>query len=199
MSRFRLAAALLATGLLPCGRAALAGDREPGPALQPATLAPKHSFFEAYLNPKMAASLGDQRAFLTTGVMHGEAQDWTHDPDSIERVEERAKSALKSAVKRYALEKLDVDRWSIPLFGGGRDASAIGAGDAPGTRLRFGISHMAPRAEVLVPLASGRFSFGADARGRVATSFQSDRRGLRVTGALDPGEKSATFGVTFGF
>lgn len=201
MSRFRLAAALLAAGLVPCGSAVLAGERDAVPALQPAPVPvqARHSFFDAYLNPKMAARLGDQRAFLASGVLHGEAQDWTRDPDSVERVEQRATSALKSAVKRYALERLNLVNLSVPIFGSGRGSALAADGASPGTRLRFGISHMAPRAEVLLPLASGRLSVGADARGRVSSSFETERHGLRLMGALDPGEKSATFGVTIGF
>jgi len=66
--------------------------------------------------------------------------------------------ATKSAVKRYALERLYLAGWSLPLGSShGRGVSAFRT-ESGGPRLRFGFSHRAPRVEALFPLDHGRIA-----------------------------------------
>jgi hypothetical protein len=121
------------------------------------------------------------------------ASPWTQDNETISRIEKGAIRATKSALKNYAVESLGIDTWSVPLFGGGgRGLDALKT-ESGGTRLRFGISHLAPRAEILVPASHGRVAFSADARGRLATSFESTAANFRLGVSYDVPGHSATF------
>jgi hypothetical protein len=123
------------------------------------------------------------------------ANPWMHDATSVERVQKSAIRATTGALKRYAIDQLQLDGWSLPLVGGGGRGLAALRTDAGGTRLRFGFAHMAPRAEVLVPSGQGRFGISVDARGRFGASFETKSSSLRVGGAVDPLSHEATLGL----
>jgi len=159
------------------------------------------SFFSSVLMPRVDARLrGDTAAALD--FVNPSANPWMRDTKAVERVQVNAIRATKGAMKRYLVERFGLDAWSVPLSGGrgqgGLDAMRTNSG---GTRLRFGISHMAPRAEVLVPTGNqGRVSVGVDVRGRVTGSFESAARSnLRVGGYFDPRVREVSFALTSRF
>jgi hypothetical protein len=170
------------------------------PVLQPPALgttlpAAQPSFFTTMLAPRLDARLrGETAAALE--FTNRFANPWTRDNETVDRMERHAIRASKSAVKRYLVEKMGLDAWSLPVRGGrgggGLDSMRTASG---GTRLRFGWSHRAPRAELLIPANRGRVSFGVDGRGGVTASFETFSSRLRVGGAYDPEERDFTFAL----
>ena len=115
------------------------------------------------------------------------ANPWTRDFGAVQRVETGAINATSKAMKRYVIDKLGLNGWSLPLGGSGGHGVAAMRTDAGGTRLRFGFSHMAPRADVLIPSGNtGRVTVGLDGRGNVSAAFESVSARLRVAGAYAP-------------
>ena len=107
--------------------------------------------------------------------------------------------ATRGALKHYAIESLGLDAWSRPLFGAkgtGLDAPKT---DSGGTRLRFGFSHLAPRAEFLIPVDAGHVSFSADAMGRLSTTFETPSSGFRVGASVDPRAHEGGFSLSCSF
>jgi len=151
-----------------------------------------HGFYEKFLAPRMTSGLNREVA-AAAHFANPIASPWTRDNEAVSRIEKGAIHATKSALKRYAIESLGIDAWSLPLFGGG--GSGLGAlkTESGGTRLRFGISHLAPRAEVLIPATHGRVAFSADAKGRLATSFESSSANFRVGVSYDAPAHAGTF------
>lgn len=160
-------------------------------------LAP-HGFFAKYVAPRMDIRLSSEvqaAVFLTNPG----ANPWTQDDGTVSRVGRQAIRATKGAMKNYAIQSLGIDQWSIPLVGGsGRGLDALKT-DSGGPRLRFGFSHLAPRAEVLFPVNDGRVAFSADVMGRVGANFETPSSTFRVGATVDPGDHSGTFGLTCRF
>src|SRR5262245_35342309 len=74
-------------------------------------------FYAKYLAPRMASGLNNEvsaAAFFANPA----ANPWTQDNGTVERIEKSAIRAATGAVKRYAIEGLGIDAWSIPLVGG---------------------------------------------------------------------------------
>ncbi len=179
--------AVAAAGLALCG-AAEAADRVKKRPITP------QGFYEKFLAPRMTSGLNCEiqaAAFFANPT----ANPWTQDNGTVLRIEKSAIHATTGALKQYAIESLGIDTWSLPLFGG--KGSGLGAlkTDSGGTRLRFGFSHLAPRAEVLIPAAHGRVAFSADARGNIATSFESVAKNFRVGVSYDVPSHSGTFSL----
>jgi autotransporter translocation and assembly factor TamB len=155
-------------------------------------------FLEKFLAPQMDTRLkGEFQA--AEHFTNPAANPWTKDDATVARVEKGAIRATKGALKRYAIESLGIDAWSLPLVRGkatGVDALKTASG---GTRLRFGFSHLAPRAEVLIPVKAGRVSFSADALGRMSTSFEMPDSRFRVGAAVDPRAHEGTFSLGLSF
>ena len=144
--------------------------------------------------PRMTSGLNGEVA-AAAFFANPTANPWTQDNGTISRIEKGAIRATTGALKRYAIEGLGIDAWSLPLFGGGGNGLGALKTDSGGTRLRFGFSHLAPRAEVLIPAAHGRVAFSADARGRLATSFESAASNFRVGVSYDAPAHSGTFSL----
>lgn len=179
--------AMVAAGL------ALASAVEAADQVKKAPAAPR-GFYAKFLAPRMTSGLsGEVQA--AAYFANPAANPWTQDNGTVQRIEKGAIHATKSALKRYAIESLGIDAWSLPLFGGGGTGLGALKTDSGGARLRFGFSHLAPRAEVLIPAAHGRVTFSADARGRLATSFESAASNFRVGVSYDAPAHAGTFSL----
>jgi hypothetical protein len=151
-------------------------------------------FLNSFLAPRLNSRLGGLRAAVTE-FSDPNANPWTRTWETQDQVRRNAESATKSAVKRYALERLNLTGWSLPLGGSrGKGVSAFRT-ESGGPRLRFGFSHRAPRVDVLFPLDKGKVAFSADPLGRVGTSFETSSGRLRFGLSLDPREHEASFGL----
>jgi hypothetical protein len=182
---------LVAAGLVLAG-AVNAADEATKPKAAP------RGFLEKFLAPRMETRLsGEVQA--ADHFANPAANPWTTDQGTVSRVERGAIRATKGAVKRYAIESLGIDSWSLPLSGGtgsGLDALKTESG---GTRLRFGFSHMAPRAEVLIPVNFGNVAVSADAAGRMGASFEMPSSSFRVGASVDPRAHEGSFAVSCRF
>ena len=175
---------LAAAGALLVAGAACAEDPGP-PKLVIGHGSETKSFLHAFLAPRMAARLGDDPAARAADPADPAAKAWMQGAEASSRVGRAAVGAATSALQNYALERLNVDSWSIPLL---HRSAATGNGDATGAtgpRLRFGVAHMSPRAEVVVPAGGGRFAFSADLRGNLAASFETAASRVRLAAAVD--------------
>jgi hypothetical protein len=101
------------------------------------------------------------------------ANPWTRDDQTVSRIQRDAIGATKRALKQYAIASLHIDAWSLPLSKTGGSSFGSVGNEFSRARLKFGISHLAPRADVLIPSAHGNASFSVDARGGLGASFQS--------------------------
>jgi hypothetical protein len=161
-----------------------------------ATKAPvvPHGFFERFLAPRVAAGLYGETDAAVTFSNHA-ANPWTRDNETVGRIGTDALRETKRAVKRYAIESLGVDRWSVPLLANAGSRMDSRMTSARGTRLRFGISHMSPRADVTIPVANGRFAVSVNTRGELDADFETVSRNFRMGISFDPAEHSATFSL----
>jgi len=195
-TRFRLvvlvAAALALTGAAHAADEAKKADDAKKPKAVP------HGFFARYLAPRMDSGLNREIQAAADFTNPG-ANPWTRDDGTVSRVERSAIHATKGAVKRYAIESLGLNAWSLPLVRGTGTGLYALKTESGGARLLFGFSHMAPRAEVLIPVTSGRVAFSADAMGRVGTSFETSASSLRFGATVDPRGHEGTFGITCRF
>ncbi len=192
MLRMRLLAmVLVAAGLAWAGGAQAADEAKP-PKADP------HGFYAKYLAPRMDSRLNGE--FDAAARFANPATNpWTRDDATVSRIERHAIRATKSAVKRYVIESLGLNAWSLPLLRGtGPGLSALRT-DSGGPRLLFGFSHMAPRVEVLIPVTPGRVGVSADARGRMGITFETPASGLRFGATVDPRDHSGSFGLTSRF
>jgi hypothetical protein len=152
------------------------------------------SFFNSVLAPRLDARLNPD-ASAALEFTDRAANPWTRDSGALSRFEKTTIRATTGAMKRYAIDRLGIDAWSVPLVGGsGRGLAALRT-DSGGTRLRFGFAHMAPRAEVLVPASGGRVAVSLDARGRVGASFEAKGSDFRIGASVDPLAHDATLGL----
>jgi hypothetical protein len=151
-------------------------------------------FVNSFLAPRLNSRLGGLRAAVTE-FADPDANPWTRTWETQDHVRQNATRATKSALKRYALERLNLTGWSLPLGASqGRGLAAFRT-DSGGPRLRFGFSHMAPRVEALFPLQRGKVALSADPLGRVGTSFETSSGRLRFGLSLDPQDHQATIGL----
>jgi hypothetical protein len=151
-------------------------------------------FMNSFLAPRLNSRLGGLRAAVTE-FSDPNANPWTRTWETQDDVRRNATSAAKSAAKRYALERLNLAGWSLPLGGSHEKGVAAFRTESGGPRLRFGFSHLAPRVDVLFPLQNGKIAFSADPLGRVGTSYEAPGGRLRFGLALDPRDHTATFGL----
>ena len=196
LSRSAAALAALALASLP----AVAGDptKPAASALTATNSAPaSRGFLQTFLAPRMAVFMQHDGA-AAQEYASPVANPWTRDSEVVDRVEHNAIRATKSALKRYAVDALGLDTWSIPLSGGRGGLGAPGGGSS-GPGLKLGFSHRTPRAELQLPVASGRVAVSADARGRVGATFRTSASDLRVGAAVDPIDHRATFDLTLRF
>ena len=108
------------------------------------------------------------------------------DPATLERVQKGATRAIKGALKTYAIEGIGINRWTIRLKNREGEQQQAPSPDQPGdVRLRFGVSHMAPRADLLFAVDAGRVVLGADARGNVRTIYEPKASRLRFAADYD--------------
>jgi hypothetical protein len=153
----------------------------------PRRMQPKFSamdeFREAYLTPRMRAQFPHENTVATVDLTNPLSNPVMTDPAAVDLVQKRAIRAMTGALKRYAIESLGIDRWSLRIAGpGGRDRTAPGD-DSRAVRFRVGFSQLAPRADLVIPVTSGRVVVSADARGHMRTTFE--RSASRLTFAAD--------------
>ena len=166
------------------------------PALQ--SFSVRDGFYDAYLVPRMSARLRGENVGAASEFANPMANPWTRDEAAADRVEQRAMRAAKGAIKRYALERLGIDRWSLPLVGR-RGSGAIGE-EPKGVRMSLGVSHLAPRADLSIPTGNGaRVLLSADARGHVGTTFEPASSRLRVAADYDVPGHAATVRLSLHF
>ena len=180
--------AIVMAGLALAGAAAAADEVKKTPAVP-------RGFFAKFLAPRMASGLNGEIVAATNFANHA-ADPWTKDAGTVSRIERGAIHATTSALKHYAIESLGIDAWSLPLHrGAGTGLDAL-RNDSGGTRLRFGIAHLAPRAEVLIPATHGRVAVSVDTRGRLGTSFESASSNFRVGLSYDAPSHAGTFSLS---
>jgi hypothetical protein len=183
--------AVVAAGVALAAGPALAAEAKKRP------VAPR-GFYAKYLMPQIASGLNGEITAATDFANHA-ANPWTRDAGTAQRVERDAIGATTSALKRYAIESLGIDKWSLPLTrGNGIGLDALKT-DSGGTRLRFGFSRMAPRAEVLIPVNAGRVAVSADALGRMGATFETPGSKLRVGASYDARARGGTFALGYRF
>jgi len=176
---------------------ALAGAVDAADELKKPKPAPR-GFLSKFLAPRMDTRL-DGEVSAAAHFVNPTSNPWTRDEATVSRVERTAIRATKGALKRYAIESLGIDAWSLPLFGARASGLDALKTDSGGARLRFGFSHRAPRAEVLFPVSAGRVSFSADALGRIGTTFETPGSSLRFGASVDARAHEGAFGVTCRF
>jgi hypothetical protein len=149
-------------------------------------------FYQKYVVPRVDSTL--QGEIVAAGdYVNPNANPWTKDHLLVHRVEADAIRAGKNAMRQYLLDTFKVDTWSVPLF---QSTKANPEGPAPSdtrARLRFGVSHLTPRAALDIPNAFGHVALGADAKGAVNAMFESHSYTFRVEASYDPREHLSTF------
>jgi hypothetical protein len=178
--------AIVAAGLVLGGTAFAQDDAKP-PAKQP--LVAPHNFYKQFLTPKIDSRLNGEIE-AATEFTNPDANPWTRDVHTVNRIEKGALYAAKTAFKQYAIDSLKLNTWSVALPSAHTGVLST-SGDDGGMRLRFGISHLTPRADVMIPSAHGKVVFSADVRGRVATSFESHASTFSFGVSYDPVDNSA--------
>ena len=187
MLRARLLGMVLVAAGLGSAGGAQAADEAALPKAKP------QGFFAKYLMPRMDSRLSGEFD-AAVRFANPSTNPWTRDDATVSRIQKHAIRATKGAVKRYAIEQLGLDAWSLPLLRGKGTGLYALRTESGGPRLLFGFSHMAPRAEVLIPMASGRVGFSADALGRVGINFETPASSFRFGATIDPRDHSGSFG-----
>jgi hypothetical protein len=165
----------------------------------PLNFSATNRFYVGYLAPRMLALSRDENARTAVSLAGPMSTQPTLDPVAVARVEKRAIRVVQGALKSYAIERLGIDGWSISMMrSGGRNHVALSKD--PGTaRFRLGFSSLAPRADVLIPVAAGRVVFSADTRGRIGTTFQSTSSKFRLAATVDVPERRAAVALSLQF
>ena len=167
------------------------------PALRPFSV--HDGFYDAYLVPKMSARLHGENVAAASDFADPRANPWTRNVEAADRVEHRALRAAKGAFKSYALERLGVDRWSIPLVGRGGDGGPSSDSEPRGVRVSLGVSHLAPRADVRIPAGTSNLVLSADVRGHYAATFEPASSRVRVAADFDARDRSAAVRMSLRF
>lgn len=187
VGRFLHPLALVAAALALTGTAFAADDAKKPPALP-------RSFYQKFFTPQIASKL-DGEISAATFFVDRAANPWTQDSGTIGRIEDRTIRATKGALKRYIIQSLQMDTWSQTVLGGrGSGIGTVQAGSS-GARIRFGISHLAPRADILIPSSHGNVGLSIDVRGRVSTSFASHASNFSTSFSFDPPEHQGSFSL----
>jgi hypothetical protein len=166
------------------------------PRMQPVP-STTNEFYRGYLARRVSALFSDEKTVNAAEFSNPASRPWTGDPATVQHLENLGIRAIGDAVKQYAVERLGIDRWSLPLTG--RSGGAAAVNGAPRVRLRLGISQMAPRADLLIPVTAGRLAVSADARGRLGTTFEPTSSRLRVAAGVDIRQRAATIGLSLRF
>jgi transposase InsO family protein len=154
-------------------------------------------FYAAQLAPRMSADYRADGTFVGEHLGDRASTLWTSDPAVIDLVEKRTIRSIADAFKGYAVERLGIDRWSIPLMG--RSGRTTPTGKSDGVRFHLGFSRLAPRADFLIPVAAGRVELSVDARGHVSTTFAPASSRFRLAADVDAAERTATVGLSARF
>ena len=154
-------------------------------------------FYEGYLARRVSALFGNEQEVAAQDFANPGSRPWTGDPATVQRVQKLGVRAIGGALKRYAVERLGIDRWSFPATG--RSEGAAVANDSPRLRFHLGFSHLAPRADLRIPVTVGRVVVSADARGRIGTTFEPASSRLRVAADVDVRERTATVALSTRF
>jgi len=164
----------------------------------PPDLFARRGFYEAYLVPRLSARFRDEAAVISAEFANSNWTSLTRDPVDAARIQRLGIRALQSGLKRYAIDSLGIETWSLPLMGrrGGDNAGL--ANDSRGLRFHVGLSR-APRADLLIPVAAGRVVVSGDVRGRVATTFESTSSKFRLAAHIDVPERTAAVGLSLRF
>jgi len=165
----------------------------------PADFFGKRGFYETYLVPQMSARFRDDIAVTSAEFANAIWTPLTRDPVDEARIQKLGIRAVQGGLKRYAIELLGVEAWSLPVIGRGVRDGATHANDSRGLRFRVGISRRAPRADVLIPVSAGRVVVSGDVRGRVATTFESTSSRFRLSAHIDVPERTAAVGWSLRF
>jgi hypothetical protein len=165
---------------------------------QPLDFSRPPGFYETYLAPGMSAVVRNERAVTTEDYANSWLNGATQDPRAAGRVETRAFRALGNGVTRYAIERLEIDGFTVPMLGRLQDVAELPAG-ARGAQLHFGFSSLAPRADVLIPVTAGRVVVSADSRLRLQTTFESAVFGFRLAATVDVPARTAIVGLNLRF
>jgi hypothetical protein len=152
-----------------------------------------HGFYRKFLAPKFATDLHGEE-FAATEFANPATNPWMRDERTVGRVEKSAVGATTGALKEYAVHALGLDVWTQTVSHTAMAGTMLDP-TTPGTRLRFSFAHMAPRADLIVPGAAGRFIVGVDARGRLGTSFDSPASKFSYGVTVDPLERAGTFTI----
>jgi hypothetical protein len=159
-------------------------------------LQPKFSttdeFREAYLRPRMLALFPHENTVAAADLMNPSSNPVMTDPAALALVEKGAIRAITGALKLYAIEGLGIDRWSLRVTGRSGGSRLGPADDSRGVRFHVGFSRLAPRADLLIPVAAGRVVLSADVRGHVRTTFEPGSSKLRLAADVDVPEHTAT-------
>jgi hypothetical protein len=202
-SRTLTGAVLVALGAIAVARAAPVPASNPKRhlALRPLQLnfSATNRFYVGHLAPRMLALSRDENARTSLSLANPMSTQLTQDPVAVARVEKRAIRVVEGALKSYAIERLGIDGWALSVMrSGGRNHVALSRD--PGTaRFRLGFSSLAPRADVLIPVAVGRVVFSADMRGRIATTFDSTSSTFRLAANVDVTERTAAVSLSLRF
>ena len=156
-----------------------------------------NEFYEGYLARRMSALFSDEKQVTAAELANPASRPWTKDAATAQHFENLGIRAIGDSLQRYAVERLGIDRWSLPLTG--RSRGAGGVDEAPRVRFRLGFSHLAPRVDLLIPATAGRVAVSADARGRIGTTFEPISSTLRVAAEVDVRERTATVGMSVRF
>jgi hypothetical protein len=179
---------IVAAGLALAGRASAVDAAKDAPA-------PSKGFYAKYLTPRMNSRL-DGEISAASAYTDPTANPWTRDDLTIARIERGARRAATGALKQYAIQSLQINAWSVPLFGAKDTGVDAFREESGGTRLRFGIAHFTPRADVTIPGANGRVVVSVDARGRLGTAFETPTAKLSFGVSYDPPTQSGAFSLS---
>jgi hypothetical protein len=146
-------------------------------------------FYETQLAARMSADHRVDDALFGAHLGDPASRLWTSDPAVVELVEKRTIRSITSAFKGYAIEQLGINRLSLRVIGRSR---ARPADDSGGVRFRLGFSRLAPRADLLIPVTSGRVVVSADVRGHIRTTFERAASRLTLAADLDVPDHTAT-------
>jgi len=186
--------AIVAAVMLAAGSARSADAPTPVTPKSPEREPAKRGFLSLYLAPRIDSELAPDRHAALESADRA-ANPWLLDATAPQRIQREALRATEHALKQWALDRLNVQGLGFALAGHGAPQSPLGEH----TTVRFGFSQMAPRAEMLVPMTRGRFRFGADARGRLGTGFDTASGALRFGATLDPLRHGGTIALTTSF